>query len=163
MSAAPAVSVVVPTCRRPQPLALAVRSVFAQTGVDPAATELVVVDNDPAGSAADAAAVLAAEAPFPLRYVHEPTPGVASARNTGVAAAAAGLIAFLDDDEEASPGWLAALLQAQARFDADVVFGPVRGMAPSGVRRHRAYLEALWSREGPAEAGADRARLRLRR
>jgi glycosyltransferase involved in cell wall biosynthesis len=40
------------------------------------------------------------------------------------------LIAFLDDDEEASPGWLAALIETQRRYDADVVFGPVRARAP---------------------------------
>ncbi|MDP3174965.1 MAG: glycosyltransferase family 2 protein, partial [Phenylobacterium sp.] len=33
------------------------------------------------------------------------------------------------------------------------VFGPVRGRLPPGVTRHRAYLEAFFSRVGPAEAG----------
>jgi hypothetical protein len=96
---------------------------------------------------------LAAEAPFPVTYVHEPEPGVANARNAALAQARGAFIAFLDDDEEAPEGWLAALLAAQARFDADVVFGPVRGRAPPQVTRHRDYLERFFSREGPAEAG----------
>ena len=58
---------------------------------------------------------------------------MAHARNSGVAAARAPLIAFLDDDEEAPPQWLAGLMQVQAETDADVVFGPVRGRAPESV------------------------------
>jgi succinoglycan biosynthesis protein ExoM len=152
------VTVMIPTQRRLGGLAVAARSVFAQTGlngvgVDFAGLELVVVDNDQAPSAQATAATLAAEAPFPVHYVHEPRPGVAHARNAGMAKASGALIAFLDDDEEAPTGWLAALLDAQARYDADVVFGPVRARAPVSVVAHRDYLERFFSREGPAEAG----------
>ena len=96
---------------------------------------------------------LAKNAPFPLIYVHEPKAGVANARNAGMAKASGDLIAFLDDDEEAPAGWLAALLAAQDRFDADVVFGPVKARAPAQIVEHRDYLERFFSREGPAEAG----------
>jgi succinoglycan biosynthesis protein ExoM len=147
------VTVMIPTQRRPGGLAVAARSVFAQVGVDFAALELVVVDNDQAPSAQTAVEDLAAQAPFPVHYVHEPRPGVAHARNAGMAKASGELIAFLDDDEEAPAGWLAALLAAQARYAADVVFGPVRARAPAGVTRHRDYLERFFSREGPAQAG----------
>jgi len=52
--------------------------------------------------------------------------GIPFARNRCVeAAAGADWVAFLDDDEEPSPGWLAELLRVQASFDADVVTGPV--------------------------------------
>jgi cellulose synthase/poly-beta-1,6-N-acetylglucosamine synthase-like glycosyltransferase len=147
------ISIAIPTQRRPVGLAVAVRSTFRQTGVDPARLELVIVDNDAVPSARAVAETLAAEAPFPLRYVHEPAAGVANARNAALAAAAGELIAFLDDDEEAAPGWLAALVEAQRRYGADVVFGPVRARAPARVVRHRQYLEQFFSREGPAEAG----------
>jgi hypothetical protein len=147
------VTVMIPTQRRLGGLAVAARSVFAQVGVDFARLELVVVDNDQAPSAQATVAELTGEAPFPVHYVHEPRPGVAHARNAGMAAARGELIAFLDDDEEAPAGWLAALLAAQARYQADVVFGPVRARAPASVTRHRDYLERFFSREGPAEAG----------
>jgi len=147
------VTVMIPTQRRLGGLAVAARSVFAQIGVDFADLELVIVDNDQTPSAQGAAAGLAIEAPFPVQYVHEPRPGVANARNAGMARAAGELIAFLDDDEEAPAGWLAALLAAQVRYQADVVFGPVKGRAPAGVVEHRDYLERFFSREGPAEAG----------
>jgi len=147
------VSVLIPTQRRPGPLALAARSVLAQAGLDGVALELVIVDNDAAPSARTAAVALADEACFPVRYVHEPRPGVAHARNAAVAASTGEWIAFLDDDEEAPPGWLAALLAAQARFDADVVFGAVRARIPAGVTRLRPYFEQFFSRLGPAAAG----------
>ena len=147
------VTVMIPTQRRLDGLAVAARSVFAQVGVDVAALELVIVDNDQAPSAQDAALKLASEAPFPVHYVHEPRPGVAHARNAGMAKAGGDLIAFLDDDEEAPAGWLAALLAAQVRYDADAVFGPVKARAPASVARHRDYLERFFSREGPAQAG----------
>lgn len=147
------ISIVIPTQRRLEGLRTAVRSALGQAGVDPAGVELVVVDNDAAPSAQPTVAELGQDAPFPVIYVHEPEPGVANARNAALARAGGDFIAFLDDDEEAPPGWLAALVAAQAGFDADVVFGPVRGRAPPGPVRHRAYLERFFSREGPAAAG----------
>ena len=77
----------------------------------------------------------------------------ANARNAAMAAAKGGLIAFLDDDEEAPAGWLAEMLAVQSAFGADAVFGPVKARAPAAVREHRAYLERFFSREGPATTG----------
>jgi hypothetical protein len=148
------VSVIIPTQRRPQSLQTAARSAMRQ-GLPPAcALELVIVDNDEAGSARSVVAALAGEASCPVLYVHEPSPGVANARNAGLAAAHGELIAFLDDDEEAPPAWLFELLAVRARLDADAVFGPVRGRAPQGFDRHRAYFEDFFSRKGPAATGA---------
>jgi glycosyltransferase involved in cell wall biosynthesis len=42
---------------------------------------------------------------------NESTPGLSGARNTGLAAANQSVTAFLDDDAEARPGWLAALTE----------------------------------------------------
>jgi succinoglycan biosynthesis protein ExoM len=152
-TAAIAVSIVILTQRRPGPLACAVRSALAQTGLAAIQIELVVVDNDATPSARTGLAGLAADAPFPVRYVHEPASGVANARNAGVAAARGAFIAFLDDDEEAPGGWLAALIDTRAWFEADVVFGPVVARLPDAITHHRAYLQRFFSRSGPAEAG----------
>lgn len=149
----PRLSVIVPTCRRPEALAVAVRSLFAQQGFAPGEIELVVVDNDPAGSARAAYDILAASAPIPTAYVHAPIPGVAQARNAGVNASQGEMIAFLDDDEEAPMHWLATLVAAQARSGAAVVFGPVRARLPAGTVDHRAYLEHFFSRHGPEQDG----------
>ena len=47
----PRISVIIPTQRRPKGLALAARSICRQSGLDPAALELVIVDNDQCPSA----------------------------------------------------------------------------------------------------------------
>ncbi|MGH6993884.1 MAG: glycosyltransferase, partial [Caulobacteraceae bacterium] len=110
-------------------------------------------DNDVRPSAEPVSIGLRREAPFPLVYVHEPAPGVARARNAAVAAAKGELIAFLDDDEEATEGWLAALLEVQARWRADAVFGPLEARAPKAIAEHRDYFVGFFSRTGPAEDG----------
>ena len=147
------VSIVILTQRRPGPLARAVRSALVQTAIERTPVELIVVDNDETPSARATLAALAPNAPCPVRYVHEPASGVANARNAGVAAACGAFIAFLDDDEEAPNDWLAALIEAQVWFEADVVFGPVVARVPDDVTRHRDYLQRFFSRAGPDEAG----------
>jgi len=142
------VAVIVPTLRRPEGLAHALASLMAQQGVADVLGEIVVVDNDREPSARTVAECFQGQA-FPVVFVHEPTVGVASARNAGLAATDAPLIAFLDDDEIASPGWLAALLATQGTTGADVVFGPIRGRAPEAAADVRPYLEDFFGRAGP--------------
>ncbi|HWK89903.1 MAG TPA: glycosyltransferase, partial [Longimicrobium sp.] len=103
---------------------------------------VVVVDNDPDGSARETCARLAPRLPWPLRYEHEPERGISAARNRAVAAAralGAEWLAFIDDDEVPEPRWLDELLRVQARYDADVVSGPVirrfEGPVPAWVHR----------------------------
>ncbi|MDP2115889.1 MAG: glycosyltransferase family 2 protein, partial [Brevundimonas sp.] len=143
------IAVIVPTLRRPESLERALRSLFAQTGVADRVSAIVVVDNDPVGSAAATVESLRPSAPWTLTYVHAPRPGVATARNAGLAATDAPLIAFLDDDEAAAPTWLAALLEAQEETGADAVFGPITGRAPDAAPWLKPWLERFFGREGP--------------
>ena len=147
------VAVIIPTLRRPDSLERALRSVFGQVGSLDRIGAVVVADNDPEGSAASLVERLEAQAPVPLIYTHAPVPGVATARNVGLAATDAPLIAFLDDDEAASPGWLAALLDAQMQTGADVVFGPIRGRVPENTGWTTGYLERFFGRDGPDITG----------
>lgn len=147
------IAVLIPTLRRPDSLARAVRSLFTQAGVAGRIREIVVADNDPTGSAAPVVAALRVGAPVPVIYVHAPTPGVATARNAALAATTAPLVAFLDDDEEASSGWLAGLAEVHERFGADVTFGAIQGQAPDAAAWLRPYLEDFFSRRGPDQAG----------
>jgi hypothetical protein len=145
------VAVIIPTLRRPDSLVRALRSLFAQTTVADRLREIVVVDNDPSASARETVEALKAGSPWPLLWVHAPRPGVATARNAGLDATDAPLIAFLDDDEAASPGWLAALIEGLDATGADVVFGPIQGRAPDGQPWLRPYLERFFGREGPED------------
>jgi succinoglycan biosynthesis protein ExoM len=144
------VSVLIPTFRRPDCFIRAARSVFRQQGVEN--VELVAIDNSPEGSALDAFRALDAEAPFPFRWAHAPKPGVAQARNVALALARGELIAWLDDDEEASPRWLAALIAVRKQTGAQSVFGPVRAQAPANVE-NAVFFEDLYSRRGPHHSG----------
>jgi succinoglycan biosynthesis protein ExoM len=145
------IDVLIPTLRRPDHLTRALRSVFAQTGARELIASVVVVDNSPEASAAAVVNALRPASPVPLTYVHEPRPGVATARNAGLAASAAPLVAFLDDDEEAPPHWLAELRPAHLGLGSAVTFGPVRGVAPDARPEFRAYLDRFFSRMSGSE------------
>lgn len=72
--------------------------------------EVVVVDNTP--DAVRSTAEAARHAGRSLRWLHQPVPGLSNARNAATHAAAAPLIAFIDDDAVAEPDWLEEMLAA---------------------------------------------------
>ena len=149
------VTVVIPTYQRPRGVRRAVLSVFAQTGFDSNGFDLVVVDNDPDNSSSAVLARLHSEAPSHIRMkvLHEPKPGVATARNTALDAVDTPLVAFLDDDQSAPNTWLSRLVAMHGRCPAAVIFGPVRADLPASITRDRAYLYGFFSRHGPARSG----------
>ncbi|HEX8452834.1 MAG TPA: glycosyltransferase family 2 protein [Longimicrobium sp.] len=123
------VSVCVATYLRPQGLERLLHGLAAlrfEHAPEPE-LEIVVVDNDPARSAAPVCEALAPAMPWRLRYVHEPRRGISHVRNRAVECAREGsdMFAFIDDDELPEPEWLDELLRVQAEYDADVVAGPV--------------------------------------
>ena len=146
------IAVLIPTYSRPDSLARALRSVFGQDRAD-LIREIVVIDNAPDGSARQTVDALRTASPAPLIYIHATPPGVATARNVGLSATDAPYIAFIDDDEEASPTWLGALYDVHQTLEADVTFGPVQGRTPDALAWKRPYLERFFSRTGPATSG----------
>jgi glycosyltransferase involved in cell wall biosynthesis len=106
--AAPAVSVVLPTYRRPDLLERAMASVLAQTFGD---WELLVIDDNGLGTEAQRATEaflrrFAAE-PRVVYVPHEVNLGACAARNNGIQAARGRYVAFLDDDDAWYPTKLA--------------------------------------------------------
>lgn len=87
--------------------------------------EILVIDNNPDGSAKPVVTELAATTGAPLRYVHEPQPGIVAARNKALDEANGEVLVFIDDDEVALEGWPDGLLQVMARTGAAMVGGPV--------------------------------------
>ena len=118
------VTVAVLTFRRPDDLDEALPRLVAQVR-DVAGANLLVIDNDTEPSARDVVARHADDAPGLVRYVHEPRPGIAAARNAALDAAGTDLIVFIDDDERPGPSWLATLVGAFERFGGAGVVGPV--------------------------------------
>jgi GT2 family glycosyltransferase len=116
VSAAPKVTVVVPTCRRPALLRRCLMALLQQSA-DARPFEVVVVDD--AHDDATRAAVDALEPALPpgvaLRYERAAQGhGPAVVRNAGWRLARAPLVAFTDDDTVPQPGWLAAGCAAMA-------------------------------------------------
>ena len=145
-------SIVIPTYRRPAHLARAIASCLAQAG-EADAYEILVIDNDAAGSAEAAVAAIAAVNAVPIRYVGEPRAGISHARNTGVVSAEGRYLAFLDDDEEADPGWLAAFLATIRATGADAVIGPVYPHFPAEAPPIDPYRRKVFTRDAQVPTG----------
>lgn len=112
--ATPVVSAIICTYNRYDYLEKAVGSLLAQN-CDPALFEIIVVDNSPPGVERDAWRQTFGDRAG-LRYVTEDIPGLANARNVAVGLARGEIVAFLDDDAEASPDWISAYIAAFASF-----------------------------------------------
>lgn len=109
------------------------RSVVDQSLPSDDRVELIVIDNNPTPEAGDIVDEIGAGASFPVIFVHEPEPGIPHARNRGVdeaLARGADWIVCIDDDEIADPDWLANLMAAADRFDADVIQGKLVKIYP---------------------------------
>ncbi len=88
-------------------------------------TGVVIVDNDPDGSARSTVEQWTDQLPN-VTYISETNTGLSVARNRAVQAArdaGAAWLAFIDDDEEASEQWLAELVETQRATNADAILG----------------------------------------
>jgi GT2 family glycosyltransferase len=113
------------THERPQRLARALAALRTQS-ISADAYEVVVVDD---GSGPDTTGVLrqhqaGGDGPALTVLRQDPARGPAAARNLGWATARAPLVAFTDDDCEATPDWLSQLLAAAAANPGAIVQGP---------------------------------------
>lgn len=91
-----------------------------------AEVEFCVVDNDIRTSAFDVVNSAAVDFPKPLRYVHEPRPGIPSARNRALLEAGSnGYAVFVDDDETVDAEWLVELYRVAKETGGAFVQGPV--------------------------------------
>lgn len=106
MPSAPDVTVVIPTCNRPDLVSRAVRSVLGQTYRN---LEVIVVVDGPDAATGEALAAIGDDR---LRVLTlEEKGGAPNARNAGARAATAEWTAFLDDDDEWLPTKLAVQLE----------------------------------------------------
>lgn len=111
------ISVVIPHLNQPEALARCLASLAAGSA---APDEIVVVDN---GSPAPPQKICDAAG---ARLLHEPEPGPGPARNRGVAETTGEILAFIDADCLADPGWIAAIRAAFADPAAEILGGDVR-------------------------------------
>jgi cellulose synthase/poly-beta-1,6-N-acetylglucosamine synthase-like glycosyltransferase len=125
----PRASVIIPHLNEPDDLRLCLQSLAAQRS-DELPFEVIVVDN---GSRAMPEFARTA---FPgLQLVRETSPGPGPARNLGAALAAAPILAFIDADCIAAPGWLSTIVRAfEERSEIDFAGGDIR-IRPAAVEQ----------------------------
>src|ERR1700761_5456466 len=147
----PAAIVCIPTFRRPAGLKRTLQSLAAQTGTERFA--VVVVENDAqrleGKQVAEAMFSSGALSGFP---VVEPMQGNCCAINTAFKTAlerfpAAEFFLMIDDDEEASPTWLAGMIETARASGADLVGGPVvrrfEGDASPSLQTHPLFHSTI--------------------
>lgn len=127
----PTASVVICTYNRPALFQAALLSCLRDATRSGMPFEVIIADNSLAGHA-QAIVDRLRPSPTPVRVIRVTPPNISLARNAGLRAAAAPLVAFMDDDLEVEPGWLDALVGGLAASGADAVVGPVRPCFPGG-------------------------------
>lgn len=118
-AAAPLVSVIICTYRRESLALRAIRSVVDDGSWE---CEILVIDQDMEGGL-ESRIRESLGSPPRLRYFRIPTLGLSAARNLGAQRAAGTILAFLDDDACALPGWLAGYRDAFSRHPVPVMVG----------------------------------------
>ena len=141
----------IPTHKRPDLLRQCLDSIAAQEG-DLPPVRVFVADNDAKGQeGARLAQEVAAGYRFPISSTVVAEPGISAVRNAILDEARRGgdeFIAMIDDDETASPQWLAELLRVQKSHDADIVGGPC--IFEFGPEVSKAFRQAFWVDSRPA-------------
>jgi len=149
------------TYRRPEMLA---QLLGALTGLErPEGWEVrvVIVDNDPEGSARPVLDSHGGDLGGALHYVVEPEAGIPMGRNRAMREAArqgARLLAFIDDDEIPDHRWLSELVRHQQATGAVLIGGPCRllpaasrptglwgGFLARSLVARSAFLERRWN------------------
>ena len=161
----PRISAIVPTRDRPELLRGLLETLAAQR-IDPDALEVVVVDDGSEGPVAEIVGSAAGRGPISMRCERQEGEGLNAARNLGAERSSGEILAFLDDDTLADPGWAAALLAAFDRAEAAGAAGRVQlrleAPEPRWLAGNRSFLseldlgpEAGWLDDGPEPAGAN--------
>jgi len=125
MDKLPHISVCVCTFKRPLLLVRLLGELAAQQTSGLFTHSIVVADNDPLQSAKGPVADFAARSSVAVRYCSELRQSIALARNKVVENAEGDFVAFIDDDEKPSDGWLLTLFKACKEHGVDGVLGPV--------------------------------------
>ena len=115
----PTVSVVIPLYNKGPHIARAIDSVLAQSERD---FEIVVVNDASTDGGAESVGRYSDRR---IRLIHRdaPGPGGHAARNAGIKAASAPLIAFLDADDNYNPEFLAVILGLEKKYEEAGAFG----------------------------------------
>ena len=125
------VSVVLSTYNRASMLRASLPTVLSQS-VPPSRYEVIVVDNNSTDDTPHVVETCGRGGEHTVRYVREVRQGLSFARNAGVAAARAPIVAFTDDDVRAAPDWVEVIRDTfAARPDVHCLGGRILPRWPS--------------------------------
>jgi glycosyltransferase involved in cell wall biosynthesis len=127
------VTVVVCTYNRAELLRDTLRSMQSLRTDDRFTYDVLIVDNASTDDTQETIAEIVRTSKATMSAVYEAKPGVAAARNRGLAEAQGEWIAFCDDDQEADPAWLLELLQMAQEQQVRIVGGAVKLALPDGA------------------------------
>ncbi|QQL45624.1 glycosyltransferase family 2 protein [Sulfuriroseicoccus oceanibius] len=127
------IALCVTTCRRDEGLERLLASISDLDDLEQVPLTVVVVDNAGSLEAKRISECWGRKHGISVRYAHESQRGISYARNRALREVPedAEFVAFLDDDEVATPGWLTAMMEGVNRFNADVWNGPVLSEYPA--------------------------------
>ena len=126
----PKLSVIIATFRRYDVLPDAIDSVMGQHEVKREDIELIVVDNTPPGERQAIRNLDQCD-----QYIAEDISGLSRARNIGIKASNADLVAFLDDDAIASPTWASeAINLLEKNHEWEVIGGKILAKYPANKK-----------------------------
>ncbi len=143
------IDVVIPTVDRDELLRRAIQGVRNQD-LSKVTARIIVIDNSPDGRQRAVVDTLdnATASTIEIRYVHEPRPGLAYARNRGVAESDGDFVVFLDDDEcPVERTWLSNLAAAAVKTGADAAFGAVIPQFETAPARFAGFVTSLYTRQ----------------
>ncbi len=126
------IAVVVPTRNRAGLITETVAAVLRQADPD---FDLLVSDQS-SDDRTEQAVLAAAAGDARVRVLRSPTVGSSAARNAGALATSSDVVAYLDDDCIADPGWLGAIRAEFGDPRVDAVYGrllPFEGTARTGL------------------------------
>jgi succinoglycan biosynthesis protein ExoM len=130
----------------------ALESVSTQELPKNVSVHFLIIDNDDEPSARHVVNGFTLKSGIEVDYIHAPGRNISLARNAALEAVRTRWLAFIDDDERASPSWLAKLWAA--RTNANIVFGPCEAIYPEETR---AWIKTgdYHSNRWPANTGID--------
>jgi GT2 family glycosyltransferase len=121
-------SILIPSLGRPEYLSVSLQSVVPQASA--AGAEVIVISDGPHPGVSQVAGA------YPVTLITLPEHrGLNAARNAGIDAAHSDVLVLIDDDVDAPPGWLDAMLTGiRANPEVEVFGGPIRGRLEGGPR-----------------------------
>ncbi|WP_292468262.1 glycosyltransferase family A protein [Methanolobus sp.] len=142
------ISVVIPLYNKENSIGRTIKSVLSQTYQD---FELIIVDD---GSRDKSAEIVRSFTDKRIRLIQQENAGVSVARNTGIEASKAEIIAFLDADDEWLPVFLETIIRLRKKYPDAGLYGTAYEVHYPGSIVQKTYIANEGERILPSNFGA---------